>query len=63
MEIQPALTSALNMLEEAKGSVENNDLAEAHEKTWLARSYLFKVQGIFEKKRKIGKEQSSTTRS
>ncbi len=63
MEIQPALTSALNMLKEAKSSVENDDLAKAHEKTWQARGYLFKVQGIFEKKRKIGAERSSTLRS
>lgn len=63
MEIQPALTSALNILEEAKRSVKNDDLAKAHEKTWKARSYLFEVQKIFEKKRKIGAERSSTSRS
>lgn len=63
MEIQPALTSALNILEEAKRSVKNDDLAKAHEKTWKARSYLFEVQKIFEKKRKIGAERSSTLRS
>ena len=63
MEIQPALTSALNMLKEAKSSVENDDLAKTHEKTWQARSFLFKVQEIFEKKRKIGAERSSTLRS
>jgi len=60
MEIQPALTSALNMLKEAKSSVENDDLTKAHEKTWKARSYLFKVQETFEKERKIGAERSST---
>ena len=60
MGIQPALTSALNMLKEAKSSVENDDLVKAHEKTWQARSYLFEVQKIFEKKRKIGAERSST---
>lgn len=60
MEIRPALTSALNILKEAKSSVENDDLAKAHEKTWQARGYLFKVHGISEKKRKIGAERSST---
>lgn len=60
MEIRPALTSALHMLEEAKSSVENDDLAETLEKTWQARSYLFRVHEIFEKKRKIGAERSST---
>jgi hypothetical protein len=60
MEIQPALTSAIDMLKEAKSGVENDDLTKAHERTWKARSYLFKVQKIFEKKRKIGAEQSST---
>lgn len=59
MEIRPALTCALDMLEEAKTSVKNNDLATAYEKTWQARSYLFKVHEIFEKKRKIGAERSS----
>lgn len=63
IEIQPALTSALNMLKEAKSNVENDDLAKAHEQAWQARNYLFKVQEIFEKKRKIGAEQSSATRS
>jgi len=63
MEIQPTLTSALNILKEAKRSVENNDLAKAYEKTWQARSYLSKVQKIFEKNRKIGAERFSTTRS
>jgi hypothetical protein len=63
MEIQPALTSALNILKEAKSSVENDNLVAAHEKTWQARSLLLKVQEIFEKKRKIGAEGSSTPRS
>ncbi len=63
MEIQPALTSALDVLKEAKNSVENDDLAKAHEEAWRARSYLFKVQEIFEKKRKISAERSSTPRS
>jgi hypothetical protein len=54
MDIQPALTSALNLLQEAKSNVENDDLAKAHEKTWQARGYLFKVQEVFEEKRKIG---------
>jgi hypothetical protein len=60
MEIQPALTSALNMLKEAKSNIDSNNLVNAHEKTWQARGYLFKVQEVFQKKRKIGAERSST---
>jgi len=63
MEIRPTLTSALSMLEEARSCVENDDFAKAHEKTWKARVYLFKVQKIFEKQRKIGAERSSTASS
>jgi len=63
IEILPALTSTLKMLKEAKSSVENGDIAKAHEKAWQARRYLFRVQEIFEKKRKIGAERSSTTRA
>jgi hypothetical protein len=62
MEMQPALTSALDILKEARSDVENCDFVKAHEKAWQARSYLLKVQEIFEKKRKIGAERSSTTR-
>jgi len=60
IEIPSVLTSALNMLEEAKSCIENDDFAKAHRKTWKARVYLFKVQKIFEKQRKIGVERSST---
>lgn len=59
-EMQPALSSALKLLKEAKSSIESDDLAKAHEKTWQARIYLFRVQENFEKKRKIGTELSST---
>jgi hypothetical protein len=62
-ETKPALTSALEMLKEAKNSLEKDDLVKAQEKTWQARGYLLKAQEIFEKKRKIGAERSSTTQS
>jgi hypothetical protein len=61
-EKKSALSSALEMLKEAKRSLEREDLVKTQEKTWQARSYLLKVQEIFEKKRKIGAEGSSTTR-
>lgn len=63
MEVQPALASALDTLKKAKSSIENDNLMEAQEKAWEARNYLFRVQEIFEKKRKISAEQSSATRS
>jgi len=59
-EIQPALTSALNVLKEAKSNIDSNNLVKAREKTWQARGYLFKLQEAFEKKRKIGAERFST---
>lgn len=63
MEMQPAISSALDILMEARGNVENGDLAVAHENAWKARNYLYSVQKIFEKSRKIGAERASTTRS
>jgi hypothetical protein len=63
MEVQPALASALDTLKKAKSNIENDNLMEAQEKAWEARNYLFRVQEIFEKKRKIGAEQPSATRS
>jgi hypothetical protein len=59
-EIKPALTSALSALKEAKSSVENNDLDEAIKNAWKARGYLLRVLEIFEKKRKVKAEKSST---
>jgi hypothetical protein len=63
LEIKPALNSALDILKEVKNNVENDDLTEAYEKAWKARDYLRKMQEIFEKKRKISAERSSTLRS
>ena len=59
----PALSSALDMLIEARGNVENGALVVAQEDAWRARNYLFSVQEILEKSRKIGVERASTTRS
>jgi hypothetical protein len=61
VKIQPALASAFETLKKAKSSIENSNLRNAKEKVWEARNWLFKVQEIFEKKRKIGAEQSSAT--
>jgi hypothetical protein len=62
-ETESVISCALEMLKKAKSSLEKDDLATAQEKAWQARSYLLKAQEIFEKKRKIGAEKSSTTRS
>jgi hypothetical protein len=59
-EIQEALTSAVNILEDAKRNVESSDSTEAYKKAWKARSHLFNVQKLFEKKRKIRAVRSST---
>ena len=50
-EVEPALSSAKNLLKGAKSSVEANDFLEAYKKTWLARNHLLKVQEVLEKKR------------
>ncbi len=51
VEVGPALISAQDLLKEAKSSVDAGEIREAHKKTWVARSYIFKVQETFEKKK------------
>jgi hypothetical protein len=59
-EIEPLLTSAQNLLKEAKENFKANDLHEAHKKTWMARGYLLKVHDFFEKKRRKGEKTVSS---
>ena len=47
IELEPSLKHAQDNLKEAKKDIEANDLSNAHKKTWVARSYLLKVQDIF----------------
>lgn len=52
VEISSTLLSVQDLLREAKDNVEAGELLVAHKKTWMARGYLLRVHGTFEKKRK-----------
>ena len=51
VEIELTLSSARDLLKEAKSGVEANDLYEAYKRTWMARNHLLKVQEALEKKK------------
>ncbi len=55
VEVDPVLASTRNLLEEAESKIEAGEIREAHQKTWMARGYLLKLQEFFEKKRKLKK--------
>ena len=59
-EIGPSLTSAQNLLKEARDSFEADDLHEAHKKTWMARGHLLRVHDLFEKMRRKGEKTVSS---
>jgi len=61
VEIGPLLMSAQDLLRDAEKGLDVGELREAYKKTWMARGYLLKVQGILEKRRKEGERSSSTT--
>lgn len=48
VEIGPAVVLAQDLLEEAKKSIEKDDLHEAYKKTWMARGYLLKVWNMLQ---------------
>jgi hypothetical protein len=52
VELNPVLASAKDLLGEAESELEAGALLEAHEKTWMARGYLLKLQQFFEKERR-----------
>jgi len=56
MEIGPLLVSAQDLLKEAESGLNINELHEAYRKTWIARGYLLKVQGILDKRQKKGEK-------
>jgi len=51
VEIEPTLSSARDLLKEAKSNIEASDVHEAYKKTWMARNHLLKVQEALEKKK------------
>jgi len=51
VEIEPTLSSAQELLKEAKSNIEANNFHEAYKKTWTARNHLLKVQESLEKKK------------
>ena len=52
LEVASLITSAQELLKEAKINFGNGDLLEAHKKIWIVRGYLLKAQNVIEKKRK-----------
>jgi len=52
IEFKPALTSAIELLKNAKTKVEAGNLEKGYEQTWTARNLLLRAQEILEKKRK-----------
>jgi len=56
VEIGPLLVSAQDMLKEAQRGLDSSELHEAYKKTWMARGYLLRVQGILEKRREKGEK-------
>ena len=62
-EVGPALTSAQDLLKEAKESLSVGSIEEAHEKTWDARGYILKVWDLLEKKRKTTAKSAAATPS
>jgi len=61
VEIGSALMSARDLLREAKGSFEADEIHEAHKKTWMARGHLLRVHDFFEKRRRKGEKSASST--
>jgi len=56
IELEPALTSALELLKDAVANVEAGNLEKAYEETWTARNLLQRAQEMLEKKRKESKK-------
>jgi len=61
VEAGPVLTSAENLLQEAKNNIEAGKAEKAYEKVWTARSLLLKAQELLEKKQKSASAQSTPT--
>lgn len=60
-EVRPFLTTAQNLLKEAKESLIERIIEEAHEKTWDARGYILKAWDLLEKKRKTASKAVAAT--
>jgi len=61
VEAGPVLTSAQNLLQEAKNNIEAGKSEKAYEKAWTARHMLLKAQELLEKKQKSASAQSTPT--
>ena len=59
VEIEPLLSSARDLLKEAKNSFEEDEFHEAHKKTWMARGQLLRVHDLLEKKLRKDEKVSS----
>ena len=56
IEFKPALTSALELLNKAKKSVEVGNFERGYKESWTARNLLLKARELLEKKRKEAKK-------
>jgi len=56
IEFKPALTSARELLRNAKEKVEAGNIEKGYEEAWTARNLLLKAQELLEKKRKEAKK-------
>jgi len=56
MELKPALTTALELLKNAKTNIETGGIEKCYEESWAARNLLLKAQELLEKKRKEAKK-------
>ena len=56
IEFEPALTSALELLQTGKANLEAGNLDKTCKETWTARSLLLRAQELLEKKRKEAKK-------
>jgi hypothetical protein len=50
--VDSLLASTIKLLQEASESLEEDNLTEAHKKTWLARGQLLRIHNFYEKNRK-----------
>jgi hypothetical protein len=59
MEFKPALTSALELLKNAKTNIEMGGVEKCYEEAWTARNMLLKAQELLEKKRKEARKKTA----
>jgi hypothetical protein len=56
VELEPALTSAMELLKNAKKELKSSRLENAYEKAWKARNLILDTQGLADEKRRETKK-------